>query len=334
MGRCVTGRRLPAGARLVDYPARSIRAVKPIIIDCDPGHDDAAALLLALASDEVHLLGVTTVAGNQTLAKTTANAIRVLDCAGRADVPVAAGADRPLMRELHVAADIHGETGLEGAELPAPSRAPLDAHAVDWLAAALEAAPDPVTLVPTGPLTNIALLFARYPGIEERIERVVLMGGSIGEGNVTPAAEFNIWGDPEAAHRVFSTDVDLTMVGLDVTHQALLTPSHLEVLESTGPPGKLIADLYRFFLSIHGERYGWAGAPVHDAVAVAHVIDGSLLQTTRCAVNIDTGGELSRGRTNADVRRQTDWLPLHHVATGIDAERFLSLLVERISALG
>jgi inosine-uridine nucleoside N-ribohydrolase len=308
--------------------------VKPIIIDCDPGHDDAAALLLALASDEVQLLGVTTVAGNQTLAKTTANAIRVLDCAGRADVPVAAGAERPLMRELHVAADIHGETGLEGAELPPPSRSPQDAHAVDWLAATLQSTPDPVTLVPVGPLTNIALLLARYPGIETRIERIVLMGGSIGEGNVTPAAEFNIWGDPEAAHRVFSTDVDLTMVGLDVTHKALLTPDHLEVLERAGAPGKLIADLYRFFLSIHGERYGWVGAPVHDAVAVAHVIDGSLLQTTRCAVAIDTGGELSRGRTNVDVRRQTDWEPLHHVAVDIDAGRFLALLVERISALG
>jgi len=308
--------------------------VKPIIIDCDPGHDDAAALLLALTGDEVELLGVTTVAGNQTLEKTTANAIRVLDCAGRADVPVAAGANRPLVRELHVAVDIHGETGLEGSQLPPPSRPPEATHAVDWIAATLEAAPSPVTLVPTGPLTNIALLLARYPEIESRIERIVLMGGSIGEGNVTPAAEFNIWADPEAAHRVFATDIDLTMVGLDVTHKALLTPDHLEVLEVAGEPGKLVADLYRFFLSIHGDRYGWVGAPVHDAVAVAHVIDGSLLQTTRCGVRIDTGGELSRGRTNADVRRQTDWPAVHHVAVDIDAERFLALLVERISALG
>jgi purine nucleosidase/pyrimidine-specific ribonucleoside hydrolase len=326
--------RVAAAVGPVDYPGRSISAVKPVIIDCDPGHDDAAALLLALASDEVQLLGVTTVAGNQTLAKTTANAIRVLDCAGRPDVPVAAGADRPLMRELHVAADIHGETGLEGAELPGPSREPGEAHAVDWLAAALDSAAEPVTLVPTGPLTNVALLFARYPGIEQRIRRIVLMGGSIGEGNVTPAAEFNIWADPEAAHRVFSAEVDLTMVGLDVTHQALLTPDHLEALEGTGDPGKLVADLYRFFLSIHGDRYGWAGAPVHDAVAVAHVIDPTLLQTARCGVTVDTGGELSRGRTNADVRRQTDWLPLHHVAVGIDAERFLALLVDRIGSLG
>jgi inosine-uridine nucleoside N-ribohydrolase len=308
--------------------------VKPIIVDCDPGHDDAAALLLALASDEVELLGVTTVAGNQTLAKTTANAIRVLDCAGRPDVPVAAGASRPLVRELHVAADIHGETGLEGADLPAPSRAPEETHAVDWIAATLQAAPAPVTLVPTGPLTNIALLLALHPGIEERIERIVLMGGSIGEGNVTPAAEFNIWADPEAAHRVFSTDIELTMVGLDVTHKALLTPDHLEVLEAAGAPGKLVADLYGFFLSIHGERYGWAGAPVHDAVALAHVIDGSLLQMTRCGVMVDTGPELSRGRTNVDVRRQTGWLPLHHVAVDVDADRLLSLLVDRSCVLG
>lgn len=311
-----------------------IRGVPAIILDCDPGHDDAAALLLALASNEVRLLGVTTVAGNQTLAKTTANAIRVLDCAGRADVPVAAGANRPLVRELRVAVDMHGETGLEGAALPGPSRAPESAHAIDWMAATIEASPTPVTLVPTGPLTNVALLFARYPGIEAQLHRIVLMGGSIGEGNVTPAAEFNIWADPEAAHRVFCSDVDLTMVGLDVTHKALLTPDHLDVLEDAGSPGKLVADLYRFFLSVHGERYGWAGAPVHDAVAMAHVIDGSLLQTTRCGVRVDTGPELSRGRTNVDVRRHTDWQPRHHVALDVDTERFLSLLVSRITALG
>lgn len=330
----VTGRRLSATVRPVDYLPRTICAVPPIILDCDPGHDDAAALLLAVASHEVQLLGVTTVAGNQTLEKTTANAIRVLDCAGRPDIPVAAGANRPLVRELHVAADIHGETGLEGSQLPGPSRAPDSAHAIDWIAAAIEASPVPVTLVPTGPLTNVALLFARHPGIEARLERIVLMGGSIGEGNTTPAAEFNIWADPEAAHRVFSSEVDVTMVGLDVTHKALLRPDHLDVLEAAGGPGKLVADLYRFFLSVHGNRYGWEGAPVHDAVALAHVIDGTLLTTTRCGVRIDTGPELSRGRTNVDVRRQAAWLPLHHVALDVDVERFLSLLIERITSLG
>jgi inosine-uridine nucleoside N-ribohydrolase len=304
----------------------------PIILDCDPGHDDAIALLLALASPELELVGVTTVSGNQTLDKTTANALRVLEFAGRADVPVLAGADRPFLRERDVAAHVHGESGLDGPDLPQASGRAREQHAVDFIAEQIRARDGRLTLVPTGPLTNVGLLCALHPDV--RPERIVLMGGSIGEGNRTPAAEFNIWADPEAAHRVFASEVDLTMVGLDVTHRALLTPDHLEVLEVAGEPGKLVADLYRFFLSIHGDRYGWIGAPVHDAVAVAHVTDGSLLQTTRCGVRIDTGGELSRGRTNVDVRRQTDWRPLHHVAVDIDADRFLALLVERISALG
>ena len=197
-----------------------------IILDCDPGHDDAIALLLALASPEVRLLGVTTVSGNQTLEKTTANAIRVLDHVGRDDVPVAAGAARPLVRERHVAAEVHGETGLDGPDLPPPSREPEPTHAIDWIAQTLEASSTPVTLVPTGPLTNIALFLARYPELGTKLERVVLMGGAVGEGNVTPAAEFNIWADPEAAHVVFASGLDLTMVGLDVTHKALLTPAH------------------------------------------------------------------------------------------------------------
>jgi inosine-uridine nucleoside N-ribohydrolase len=187
-----------------------------ILIDCDPGHDDAIALLLALASPEVEVVGVTTVAGNQTLEKTTANAIRVLDFVGRDDVPVAAGANAPLLRDPFVAAYVHGDTGLDGPDLPPPQRAPLDRHAVDFLAEHVAGA----TLVPIGPLTNVALLLARYP--EARPERIVLMGGAIGLGNVTPAAEFNIWADPEAAARVFSSGIELTMIPLEVTHQALL----------------------------------------------------------------------------------------------------------------
>src|SRR5213078_2758837 len=192
----------------------------PILIDCDPGHDDAIALLLALASPEVDILGVTSVAGNQTLEKTTANAIRVLEFAGRGDVPVAAGAERPLVREPYVAAYVHGETGLDGPDLPPARREPVDQHAVDFLAERIDGA----TLVATGPLTNVALLLARDE--QAGPERIVLMGGAIAEGNVTPAAEFNIWADPEAAARVFSSGLDVTMVGLDVTHQALLTDEH------------------------------------------------------------------------------------------------------------
>ncbi len=304
----------------------------PILLDCDPGHDDAIALLLALASPELELLGVTTVAGNQSLEKTTANAIRVLDFAGRDDVPVAAGADRPLVREPYVAAYVHGDTGLDGPDLPPPRRAPLAQHAVDFLAEKIAGSDRPVTLVPTGPLTNVALLLARHP--EVRPERIVLMGGAIAEGNVTPAAEFNIWADPEAARRVFESGLDLTMVGLDVTHQALLTGEHARRLRTAGRTGTMVAELLDFYVQFHRAQYGWNGSPVHDAVAVADVIDGTLLEKAERAVKIDCSWELGRGRTLVDLWRRMDWQPNCHVATGIDAERFVELLLDRIASLG
>src|SRR3954447_16832204 len=213
-----------------------------ILLDCDPGHDDAIALMLALASPEVELLGVTTVAGNQTLDKTTANAIRLLEFAGRSDVPVAAGADRPLMREQYVASYVHGETGLDGPDLPPPQSSALDQHAVDFLADKIRETGGDVTLVPTGPLTNVALMLALHP--DARPDRIVLMGGAIAEGNVTPAAEFNIWADPEAARRVFESGIDVTMVGLDVTHKALMTSDHAERLRGSGDVGRFVAELY------------------------------------------------------------------------------------------
>jgi purine nucleosidase/pyrimidine-specific ribonucleoside hydrolase len=306
----------------------------PVILDCDPGHDDAIALLLALASPEIRLLGVTTVAGNQTLEKTTANAIRVLDHVGRSDLPVAAGAARPLVRERHVAANVHGETGLDGPELPLAAREPEPAHAIDWIADTVAASADLVTLVPTGPLTNVALFLARYPELATHLERIVLMGGAIAEGNVTPAAEFNIWADPEAAYRVFTSALDVTMVGLDVTHQALLTPAHVERLGGAGRAGKLVAELFAFYSQFHRQRYSWDGAPVHDAVAMAHVIDGTLVGTQRCGVVIDTGSELSRGRTYVDLYGRAGWQPNCRVAVTIDSERFLEFLIERIGSLG
>ena len=303
-----------------------------VILDCDPGHDDAIALLLALASPEVELLGVTTVAGNQTLEKTTANAIRVLDHVGRTDIPVAAGACRPLVRELHVAAEVHGETGLDGPELPPPSRRPESAHAIDWIAETLGDEQRRPTLVATGPLTNVALFLARYPQLAGRFERIVTMGGAIGQGNITPAAEFNVWVDPEAASRVFQSGLDLTMVGLDVTHQALMTPVHAERLSRGGPAAQLVAALFEFYTRYHRHRYGWQGAPVHDAVALAHVIDSTLLATTDCGTIVDTGPEPSRGRTYVDLYDRTGAEPNCHVAVEIDSDRFLELLVGRLGA--
>jgi inosine-uridine nucleoside N-ribohydrolase len=308
--------------------------MRPVILDCDPGHDDAIALLLALSSPEVSLLGVTTVAGNHTLANTTANAIRVLEHLGRADIPVAAGADRPLVRVPRVAHEVHGESGLDGPDLPPPAHEPHGEHAIDWIAAILRTHPDPVTLVPTGPLTNIALLLARHPEVAPRIERVVLMGGALGLGNVTPAAEFNVWADPEAAHRVLASGLDVTMVGLDVTHRVLMRPAHAERLAARGAAGRLVADLYNFYSRFHRERYGWEGAPIHDAVALAHVIDGTLLTTRTCGVRVDTGPEPSRGRTYVDLHGAAGWEPNCHVAVDVEAERLLELLVERISGLG
>jgi inosine-uridine nucleoside N-ribohydrolase len=305
-----------------------------MLLDCDPGHDDAIALLLALASPEVELLGVTTVSGNQTLDKTTANALRLLEFVGRTDVPVAAGADRPLVRDRYVAGYVHGESGLDGPDLPPAQSSPVDEHAVDFLAQQLLGSERPVTLVPTGPLTNIGLLLARHPGVTPRIERIVLMGGAIAEGNVTPAAEFNIWADPEAAHRVFTSGVDVTMIGLDVTHKALLTPARVDELRGVGRVGKLVAELFDFYHRYHAETYGFPGSPVHDAVAVGHVVRPGLVETLERSVVVDQGGELSRGRTYVDLWRRTEWPVNAHVGVDIDADGFLGLLTERLTSLG
>jgi inosine-uridine nucleoside N-ribohydrolase len=297
----------------------------PVLLDCDPGHDDAIAILLALASPEIELRGITTVAGNQTLEKTTTNALRVLELAGRADVPVAAGAERPLERELRVAKHVHGESGLDGPSLPAPTARPIDRHAADFLAEQLEPG---VVLVATGPLTNVALVLDGGA----RPERIVLMGGSIGEGNITPAAEFNIWADPEAAVRVFESGAEVTMVGLDVTHRALFTPERAERLRK-GRVGAVVAELVEFYGVFHRETYGWPGSPIHDAVALAHVIRPDLLETVRCGVRIDLG-ELGRGRTNVDRWGRMGWEPNAEVAVEIDAPGFLDLLEERLASLG
>ena len=303
----------------------------PIVIDCDPGHDDAIAILLALASPEVELRGITTVAGNQTLEKTTRNALKVLELAGRTDVPVAAGAAAPLERTLRVAAHVHGESGLDGPDLPEPETRPVEQPAADFLAELIEPG---VVLVPTGPLTNVALLLQRHPDVKERLERIVWMGGAIAEGNVTPAAEFNAFVDPEAAAVVFASGIPVTMIGLDVTHMALFTREHADRLRGTGGAGRVVAELSDFFQLFHERRYGFAGSPIHDALAVADVIDPTLVTRLACNVEIETASQYCDGRTVVDRWLVTDRPRNAHVGIDVDAPRFLDLLVERIASLG
>jgi purine nucleosidase len=294
--------------------------VTDIILDCDPGHDDAIALLLALASPDLRLLGVTTVSGNQTLEKTTANAIRVLDHSDRLDIPVAAGADRPLVRERDVAAEVHGETGLDGPDLPPPSRPPEPAHAIDWIAMTLSASPNPVTLVPTGPLTNIALFLARYPELTDRIERIVLMGGAIGEGNATPSAEFNIWADPEAAAIVFGAawPNGVRMIGLDVTLLARATAAVQDRMRTLGALG---STLLLPALAQYRDSADSAGEPpVHDVCAVVSIADPSVFTYTPAVVQVETHGSLTSGMTVTDFSESN--IPNARVATGIAADRF------------
>jgi len=306
----------------------------PIILDCDPGHDDAIALLLAIASPEVELIGVTTVAGNTTIDKSTNNALRILELAGRSDIPVYRGADRPFIRPQHVADHVHGESGLDGPDLPQPTTREQELHAVDYLAQEIRTRDGKVTLVPTGPLTNIGLLYALHPDV--RPERTVIMGGAIGEGNRSPAAEFNIWADPEAAQRVFLEGGDTTMIGLDVTHRALITDAHTERMRGAGRVGKVVAELMDFYARFHKARYpDLDGSPMHDPVCVAHVIDPSLLTVLDAFIEVDCSGGPSWGRTNVDWRgREHFGAPNAKVGVDIDGDRFAELIVERISSLG
>jgi inosine-uridine nucleoside N-ribohydrolase len=307
--------------------------VIPVLIDCDPGQDDALALLLALGSPELDVIGVSAVAGNQTVDKTTANALRVLELAGRTDIPVAAGADGPLVGELVVAADAHGETGLDGVDLPPPTARHVPEHAKDFLAAKLDAFGAPVTLVALGPLTNIALLLEEHPESAAQIDRIVLMGGAIHEGNQTPSAEFNIWIDPEGAAQVFGSGLEVTMVGLDVTNKAVLSSADSGGLRGAGPVAEAAADMLDFYLGFYNEAYDHGGAPIHDAVALAYVFRPDLLIVERRHVDVDTSDGICRGRTVVDMRRRRSGPePNAHVAVDIEADGFRGLLLERLRA--
>ena len=305
----------------------------PVLIDCDPGHDDAIALFLAVASPELEVLGVTTVAGNTTLDKVTRNALTVLEMAGRSDIEVASGAPAPLMRELFTAEYVHGESGLDGPVLPQPSTSPVEGHAVDFLAERIVGSTEPVTLIPMGPLTNIGLLLSMHPEVTDNIASIVFMGGSATIGNATPNAEFNVFVDPEAAARVVSSGLPITMIGLDVTHQALFGAAEAERLRGAGECATFVAELLDFFAANHPQTYERPGAPVHDVVAVAQVIDRSFVSTERCGVVVDTADGLGRGRTVVDRWHVTDWPPNVDVGFELDTQRFSEMLIDRLTTL-
>lgn len=300
---------------------------KPVIIDCDPGHDDAIALLLAFASEVLDVKAVTVVAGNQTLEKTLRNALRVLSFAG-VEVEVAAGATRPLFRQLIVAPQVHGESGLDGPDLPEATLSPSRRSAAEVIVDTVRRSPEKMTLIPTGPLTNIALALLVAPDIKANIERITLMGGAAYEGNWTPAAEFNILVDPEAARTVFESGVPITMIGLDVTHKAQIYAEDIRALYGMNRRvAKMVAELLDFYSLFHG-RFGFKGSPLHDPVAVAAVIDPSIVTTRSLRVDIECHGEFTTGRTVVDFYRVTGKPANADVGLDVDRERFVRMLFE------
>jgi len=307
--------------------------VTPVILDVDPGHDDAVALMLACGAPELEVRAVTTVAGNVSLDKTTRNALRVLSLIGREDVPVGAGTEAPLARPLHTAEDIQGESGLDGADLAEPTFGVDRRGAVELVADVLEASAEPVTLIPLGPLTNIAMFLTEYPRLEEKIDRIVLMGGSIGPGNTTPAAEFNIYVDPEAARMVFESGLRITMVGLDVTRQAIAGPKEVERLRTLGRVGEVAAELVTFSSDNHRRVFGSDGPPIHDAVAVAAVVEPAVLEARPMRVEIECESELTRGETVCDLRGVWGKPPNAEVGVLLDKAAFFEVLYRSLGAL-
>lgn len=313
---------------------------KRIILDCDPGHDDAVAILLALGSPaEIDLIGLTVVGGNVRLDATVLNTRKIVTLAGVNDIPVFAGCPRPMLREMVTAEHVHGETGLDsgsGQPLADPTTPLSKQHAVNFIIETIRSEPaKTITLVATGPLTNVAVAFAMAPDIIDRLADLVIMGGAGFEpGNITPAAEFNIYVDPHAARAVFESGVQLTMFGLDVTHQMLITPDRLQAIaEKGGRVGVVVADLLDFFNQYDIEKYGWNGAPLHDPCTIAYLINPSLFESRDMHVVVDTTEGPSLGRTVTDWFGATDQAPNTRVITTGDADAFFSLIIDRISRL-
>ena len=307
-----------------------------LIIDTDPGQDDAVAILLALASPEINLLGITTVAGNVPLALTQVNARKICDLAGRTDMQVFAGLDRPLVRPLVTAEHVHGRTGLDGPVLPDPETPLQEQHAVDYIIDTLRREPaGSVTLAPIGPLSNIAMAMQRAPDIIPRIRQIILMGGAYFEvGNITPAAEFNIYVDPHAAQIVFASGVPVIMMPLDVTHKALTRTDRVASLRAIGNrTGVAVAEMLEFFERFDEAKYGSDGGPLHDPCTVAWMIAPDIFNGRPCNVEIETASPLTMGMTVVDWW-QVSSRPHNALVIGdLDADRFFSLITERLATL-
>jgi purine nucleosidase len=306
-----------------------------LLIDCDPGVDDAIALLLAFGSPELQVRGIVTVGGNVPLVHTQTNARKICELAQVWDVPVYAGCDRPLLRSLTTAEYVHGATGLGQVSLPEPQAIALQTqHGVDFIIETLLAAESPMPIATLGPLTNLAVALAKSPQIVEKIAQVVMMGGATTHGNVTPSAEFNIYCDPHAAQIVLNSGVPIVMMGLDITHQAIATPERLEKIRQIGEPiGALVAKLLEDYSHHDIQQYGFTGAPLHDPCVIAYLIDPSLFTVRDCFVEVELMSEGSIGRTIVDWYHGSGKPKNVQVVASIDSDRFYQLLCDRLQSL-
>ncbi|MGM9929053.1 MAG: nucleoside hydrolase [Bacillus sp. (in: firmicutes)] len=303
-----------------------------VILDCDPGHDDAIAIILAIANVSLDVVAITTVAGNVEVEKTTKNALQICEITKADSIPVVMGTDRPLIGQQMTAVEIHGESGMEGPVLPPPIKVAEKENAVDFIIRVLLESAGDVVLIPTGPLTNIALAIAREPRIKSKIREIVFMGGGT-FGNWTPAAEFNIFVDAEAAKIVMESGVPITMVGLDVTHQVLANKEIVERYRRIGNPVSLfVSELLEYFIHTYKVHFNMEGGPVHDACAVAYCIDPSLFATTKVRVDVETKGEFTYGMTVVDLLGVSGRNPNVNFVRTIDVERFWCLIEDALQS--
>ncbi|MBS4179433.1 nucleoside hydrolase [Lederbergia citrea] len=303
---------------------------RKIIMDCDPGHDDAIAIILAAVQPKLEILGITTVSGNAEIEKTTDNALKICDLVSLNDVIVSKGASEPLVRLRETAPGIHGDSGLDGPELPKPSRSWSEEHGVDTIIRLVKESKEPVTILPTGPLTNIGLALTKAPEIKNNIEEIVLMGGGT-FGNWTPTAEFNIWADPEAAKKVFDSGLPIAVMGLDITHQALATKEVIEqVNQIDNKVANIVGELLVFFASTYKEMFDFDGAPVHDVLTVAYLVAPELFKMKDVNITVETKGEFTAGTTSVDLHGVTGRKVNAKFGLELDVEGFWKLMIEAL----